>query len=87
MGVGFVFRIIVAIVAAYVIFRVGLAVLRALATPPPEPPPAGELRKVKLTYRCTVCGSELRMTLANDEVPAPPHHCMQEMEAVATPEL
>lgn len=84
---GLALRIVVAIIAAYVIFRVGLAVLRALATPPPEPPPPGELRKVKLTYRCGVCGAELRMTLANDEVPSPPHHCMQEMEQVATPEL
>lgn len=80
-------KVVIACVAAYLILRVGLAVLRLLATPPPEPPPPGELRKVKLTYRCAVCGTELRMTLANDEVPEPPRHCMEEMELVTVPEL
>lgn len=80
-------KVAIAIVAALVIFRAGLAILRALATPPPEPPPPGELRKVKLTYRCAVCGAELRMNLANDEVPEPPRHCMEEMELIATPEI
>ncbi len=83
----FALKIVIALVAALVIFRVGLSILRALATPPPEPPPPGELRKVKLTYRCAVCGAELRMTRANDEVPEAPRHCMEEMELVATPEL
>ena len=83
----FVFRVVIAIVVALVLLRIGLGILRVLATPPPPPPPPGELRKVKLTYRCAVCGSELRMTLANDEVPTPPHHCMEEMEPVATAEI
>lgn len=83
----FALRVVIALVVAYAIFRVGAAVLRAVATPPPAPPPPGELRKVRLTYRCAVCGSELRMTLANDEVPAPPRHCMEEMEAVPTADI
>lgn len=83
----FALKVVIAVVAAYVILRIGLAALRLLATPPPEPPPPGELRKVKLTYRCAVCGTELRMTLANDEMPEPPRHCMEEMEPVEVPEL
>lgn len=83
----FALKVAIAIVAAYAIFRLGLAVLRTLATPPPEPPPPGELRKVKLTYRCAVCGAEVRMTLANDEVPEAPRHCMEQMELIATPEI
>lgn len=79
-------RVVVAIVAAYVIMRLGIAVLRVLATPPPEPPPPGELRRVRLTYRCAVCGTELQMKLANDEVPEAPRHCMEEMELVTVPE-
>ena len=35
---------------------------------------------MKLTYRCSSCGTELRMTLANDEVPQAPRHCADEME-------
>lgn len=76
-------RILVALLVAYVIIRFGLAMLRGLAAPVPEPPPPGELRKVKIQFRCNVCGAEVRMTAANDEEPEPPRHCMQEMDLVA----
>ncbi len=79
-------RIAIAVTAAVVIFRVGLAFLRTLATPIPEPPPPGELRKVKLMYRCPSCGAEVRMTIANDERPDPPRHCMDDMELVTPPD-
>jgi hypothetical protein len=49
----------------------------------PEPPPPGELRKVRITYRCSICGTEVRMTSANDEVPDPPRHCQEDMDLVA----
>ncbi len=39
----------------------------------------GELRKVKLQYRCDVCGTEVRMTAANDQMPEPPRHCLEDM--------
>lgn len=80
-------KILIAIVAAYLIMRIGLAMLRGLASPTPEPPPSGELRSVRLRYRCAVCGAELQMKLANDEVPDAPRHCMQEMELLGDPEL
>src|SRR5207302_310651 len=54
----------------------------AIARPLPEPPPAGELRKVKLTYRCSICGTEVRMTTANDQMPEPPRHCLEDMDLV-----
>ena len=73
-------KIIVAVAVAVILLRAGIAVLRALATPIPEPPPAGELRKVKLQYRCSLCGTEVRMTVATDEQPDPPRHCMDDME-------
>ena len=75
-----------AIAVAIVLLRMGLAVLRTLATPLPEPPPVGELRKVKLQYRCSLCGTEVRMTVATDESPDPPRHCMDDMELMATEE-
>ena len=81
-----VLKILMAIVVAMVLLRMGLAVLRTLATPLPEPPPAGELRKVKLQYRCSLCGTEVRMTVATDESPDPPRHCMDDMELMATEE-
>ncbi len=75
-----------AIAVAMVLLRMGLAVLRTLATPLPEPPPAGELRKVKLQYRCSLCGTEVRMTVATNESPDPPRHCMDDMELMAAEE-
>ena len=76
--------LVVAALVVFVLLKVGVAMLRGLATPVPEPPPPGELRKVRLTYRCSLCGTEVRMTTANDEVPEPPRHCMEDMDLVAT---
>jgi hypothetical protein len=75
--------IVVAVVAMWLILKVGFAVLRSLATPLPPPPPPGELRKVKILFRCSICGTEVRMTSANDEVPDPPRHCQEDMDLVA----
>ena len=79
---GTVVNVLIALAAGYLILRVGFAVLRMFAQPVPEPPPPGELRKVKLVYRCELCGSEARMTMANDEVPEPPRHCLEDMTLV-----
>ena len=57
-------RVLIAVVIAYAVLRLGLAMLRNLARPLPEPPDPGTLRKVKLEYRCNVCGAEVRMTAA-----------------------
>lgn len=83
---GSVVNLIIAIAAGVMIMRVGLKMLAGFATPPPEPPPPGELRKVKIMYRCEICGSEVRMTIARDEDPDPPRHCMDEMTLVAPTE-
>lgn len=77
-----VFKVLVAVVLGYVVLRLGLALLRNLARPLPEPPDPGILRKVKIEYRCAICGSEVRMTVAPDEDPEPPRHCQDEMDLV-----
>ncbi len=74
--------LLAAAVAVWVLFRVGFAMLGGLAQPVPEPPPAGELRKVKILYRCAICGTEVRMTTANDQMPEAPRHCLDEMDLV-----
>ena len=80
---GDVLKVAIAVAAAIVIFRIGFMLLRGLATPMPEPPPPGEMRKVNIRYRCSVCGTELKMTAAPDEDPPPPRHCQEEMTVVA----
>lgn len=81
-----VLKVLIAVTVALVLLRIGLSILRMLATPLPEPPPSGELRKVKLQYRCGLCGTEVRMTVATNENPDPPRHCMDDMDLQFTEE-
>ncbi len=74
---------LVAASASYLLFRMGFAMIGTFARPVPGPPPPGELRRVKMQFRCTLCGPEVRMTTANDDIPTPPRHCMEDMEFVA----
>jgi hypothetical protein len=68
---------------AATLWKVGIGMLRALSRPLPPPPPAGEMRRVNMRYRCGVCGVELRLTMAPDEDPPPPKHCLEDMDVVA----
>lgn len=82
-GVPFpIFDVVVALAVALVLVLVGLKVLGGFARPVPAPPDPGELRKVRLTYECSICSTTVRMTMANDEVPEPPRHCQEDMELV-----
>ncbi len=80
---GTVVQVVIALAVAYLILRLGVGALRMLGTPLPPPPPPGEMRRVKLQYRCPVCGMELRIERATEELPEPPRHCQEEMELVA----
>ena len=76
-------KAVAAALAGLLILWLGVTMLRILSQPQPEPPPPGELRKVRLTYRCTLCGAEVRMTVAPSEDPEPPRHCGEEMSILA----
>jgi hypothetical protein len=65
--------------------RLGIWLLRGFAQPMTTPPP-GEMRRVNLKYRCAICGTEVKMTSAPNELPEPPRHCLDEMQLVAGPE-
>jgi hypothetical protein len=81
--VGAIVGVVVVALIALAIVKVGVGMLRGLGTPLPPPPPAGEMRKVNLKYRCSECGAEVKMTLATDELPDAPRHCMEDMDLVA----
>jgi hypothetical protein len=76
-------KVAVALLAIYLLVRIGVAVIGSFARPIPAPPPPGELRRVKIGFRCSLCGTEVRMTVANDEIPHPPRHCQEDMDFVA----
>ncbi len=50
--------------------------------PVPEPE-EGELRRVNFKFRCSICGAEVKMTKAGEDIPEAPRHCMADMELVA----
>jgi hypothetical protein len=65
------------------IWKVGLGMLRSMTSSLPPPPASGEMRRINVRYRCSVCGMELKLTLAPDQDPPPPKHCLEEMQFVA----
>ncbi|MEI6403065.1 MAG: hypothetical protein WCP59_12840 [Actinomycetota bacterium] len=65
------------------LWKAGFGMLRSMTTPIPPPPPAGEMRRVNVRYRCSVCGLEIKLTLAPDEDPPPPRHCLEDMNIMA----
>ena len=77
-----VIRLVIALLIMVVTWRVGMWAVRTIGNPPPPPPPPGEMRRVRMNYRCTTCGTEVRVTRAATEDPPPPRHCMDEMEYV-----
>ena len=72
-----------AIILFFVLWFVGTGMLRSVTTALPPPPPEGELRKVNVRYRCSLCGLEIRMMLAAEEEPPPPRHCGEDMDLMA----
>jgi len=73
---------LVAVLVGALILRVGWYFLKTVGTPPPPPPDPGTIRRVRLVYRCSVCGAEVRMTAAPSEDPEAPRHCMEDMDLV-----
>jgi len=75
--------VLIGIVIMVVVWRVGIGMLRGMTTSLPPPPPAGEMRRINVRYRCSVCGVELRMVMAPDQDPPAPRHCLEDMDLVA----
>jgi hypothetical protein len=79
---GFLLKLIIAIAAFVVMMRIGMLILGGLARPHPPPEP-GEVRRVNLRYRCSICLAEVRMVQATEELPMPPRHCQEDMDLIA----
>jgi len=77
-------RIVIAVVAALVIYLLAVKVIRSmLRPPPPDEPDVSLLRPVDYRYRCMVCGAEVTMTAApGEEDPEAPRHCREDMVLV-----
>ena len=71
------------VAVGWALWKTGIGFIRTMGSSPPPPPPAGEMRKLNVKYRCNVCGLEIKLTLAPDEDPPPPRHCLDDMVVVA----
>ena len=80
---GQVVSVVIAVAIFLVIYTFGVKMMASFSKMQPAPPPEGELRKVKITYRCSLCGTEVRMTRAPLADPEPPRCCMEDMEIVS----
>ncbi|HEY7469249.1 MAG TPA: hypothetical protein VIC07_06950 [Acidimicrobiia bacterium] len=77
--------VLLALIGGWLIWRVSLAVIRMLSTPPAEVNPE-DVVAVDQDYRCTVCGAELTMRSINVMDEAPPRHCREDMVPVWRPD-
>ena len=77
-------NVIIAIVIGILIWRTSMYFLRMLATPPPEVDPA-DVVPTKQDYKCTICGTEVTMTVQNVTEDAAPRHCREDMVPVWLP--
>lgn len=78
------FDIVLAIAIGYVIWRVSIALIQMMSTPPPEIDPE-DIQEVDQDYKCTVCGAELTMKAVNVQDEAAPRHCREDMVPVWRP--
>jgi hypothetical protein len=76
--------VLIAVAFGYLIWRVSLAIIRMLSTPPPEVDP-DDVLPVDQDYKCTICGAELTMKAVNVNDDDPPRHCREEMVPVWRP--
>ena len=79
-----VLRVIIAVVAAVLLYLVAARTIAnfSKSDPPPDPSEA-ELEDVDYRYRCIVCGAQVVLYAAPEgEEPAPPRHCREPMQLV-----
>ena len=77
----FAVRIVIAVLAALVLYLAAVKLIRGMLRPaPPDEPDLSLLRPVDFHYRCMVCGAGVTMTATpGDEDPDPPRHCKEDM--------
>ena len=82
VSVDLVVPVAISLLFVYIVYRIGMKMMLGFYRPVPSPPPPGELRKVRLTYMCSLCGTEVRMTRSPNSAPEGPRCCMEEMDLI-----
>ncbi|HUO46635.1 MAG TPA: hypothetical protein VM470_07375 [Acidimicrobiia bacterium] len=81
MGEVSLFTIVIALAIGYLVWRLSMGVIRMMATPPPEIDPE-DVVAVDQDFRCSVCGAEVTLRVANVTEMNPPRHCREDMDPV-----
>ena len=74
-------NILIAVAIGLVTWTVLMAVIRAVANPPPAADPE-DVVETRRRFRCSLCGTQVTMTVVNVAEPKPPRHCREEMDEV-----
>lgn len=78
-------NVLIAIAIGWVVWRSSIYFVRMLSSTPEEIDP-DDIKEVVQDYKCTVCGAELIMTVANVSQESAPRHCREEMVPVWRPD-
>jgi hypothetical protein len=80
---GWILRIVVAVIAMIVIYVVGAAIIAKFKIAPDEEPDPEAVVPVNERFRCIVCGAEVTMTAAQEGTdPEAPRHCREDMAPI-----
>ena len=81
--VGWVVRVVIALVAMLAIYLVGAGTLRKFKIAPDSEPDPSQVVPVDARFACIVCGAEVTMTAAQDgDAIEAPRHCREDMVPV-----
>ncbi|HUO46300.1 MAG TPA: hypothetical protein VM470_05660 [Acidimicrobiia bacterium] len=75
------FTILIALAIGYLVWRLSMGAIRMVSTPPPEIDPE-DVVDVDQDFRCSVCGAEVTLRVANVTEMKPPRHCREDMDPV-----
>jgi len=78
-------QVVIAVLLGAAIWIGSMKILRLLSTPPPEVDPSDVVEVEEQAFRCSVCGTEVTLTVANPAQATPPKHCREEMDPVWRP--
>lgn len=78
-------QILIALALGAAIWILSMKTLRLLSTPPPEVDPDDVVEVEDQDFRCTICGTEVTLRVANTQEMSPPKHCREEMVPVWRP--
>lgn len=78
-------QLLIALALGVGIWMGSTRLLRVLSTPPPEVDPEDVVVVEDQDFRCSVCGTEVTLRLANVTETSPPRHCREEMVPVWRP--